>query len=176
MGRLADAHAFGRRISAHLLKSKEERRHDLSKYKHNPLFRRPRRKQRQRFVSSRPAPQRLSEESALLAKLGALNELEAEKAEQSFSENRIKTTQIRRIHEHIIRKLTRARTRKGASAKEIRLLKYHLVYAAGRERIMKPFADFFNPILDKVYEMKDLERFRQLFDAVLAYHKFFESN
>jgi CRISPR-associated protein Csm2 len=135
-------------------------------------------------VPPRPAsPQGLAEENALIARLAALNELEAEtlvkiaeKAGKSFSESRIKTTQIRRIHEHIIRQLTRARTMKGETAKEIRLLKYHLVYAAGRERTMKPFADFFNPILDKVHEMKDLERFRQLFDAVLAYHKFFESN
>ncbi len=41
---------------------------------------------------------------------------------------------------------------------------------------MLSFAEFFSPALDRVTDLDDLERFRQLFDAVLAYHKFFGSN
>ncbi len=130
-----------------------------------------------------PAGNGLAGERAAIAALPALQNLQpedlvsiAEKAGRFFSDNRIKTTQIRRIHEHVIRQVTRARTNKGESAKEIRLLKYHLAYAAGRERNMQSFAEFFSPALDRVTDLDDLERFRQLFDAVLAYHKFFGSN
>ena len=111
-----------------------------------------------------PAGNGLAGERAAIAALTALRNLQpedlvsiAEKAGRFFSDNRIKTTQIRRIH-------------------EIRLLKYHLAYAAGRERNMLSFAEFFSPALDRVTDLDDLERFRQLFDAVLAYHKFFGSN
>lgn len=96
----------------------------------------------------------------------------AENAGKTFSEQ-VNTSQIRKIHEHIIRHVTHSRTEKGTSAQEIHLLKYHLAYAASRNRKMTEFAEFFSPVLDKITDFEDLLRFRQLYDAVLAYHKFF---
>ncbi|NLO58531.1 MAG: type III-A CRISPR-associated protein Csm2 [Synergistaceae bacterium] len=152
-------------------------------YQQNRNMQQGRESGRPRFGGQSPAGNGLGPENAVITGLTSLQHLQpedlvaiAEKAGKFFSENRIKTTQIRRIHEHVIRQVTRARTNKGESAKEIRLLKYHLAYAAGRERNMRPFSDFFSPVLDKVTGMEDLERFRQLFDAVLAYHKFYGSN
>ena len=125
----------------------------------------------------------LTAEKKKIADLPSLKDLQpgdlvsiAEKTGKVFAENRIKTTQIRKIHEHIIRQVSRARTNSEESPKEIRLLKYHLAYATVRDRNMKLFSDFFSPVLDKVSEIEDLERFRRFFDAVLAYHKFFGSN
>lgn len=121
----------------------------------------------------------LTAEKKMITDLPSLKDLEpedlvsiAEKAGKAFADNRIKTTQIRRIHEHVIRQLLRARANAEESPKEIRLLKYHLAYAAGRDRNMGLFSDFFSPVLDKVSDIEDLERFRRFFDAVLAYHKF----
>jgi Protein of unknown function (DUF310). len=66
----------------------------------------------------------LAGERAAIAALTALRNLQpedlvsiAEKAGRFFSDNRIKTTQIRRIHEHVIRQVTRARTNKGGIRK-----------------------------------------------------------
>jgi hypothetical protein len=42
----------------------------------------------------------------------------------------------------VIRQVTRARTNRGESAKEIRLLKYHLAYAPGGKETCSPLPNF----------------------------------
>lgn len=94
----------------------------------------------------------------------------AAKAGKAFA-GAVKTSQIRKFHGHLVRFVTRVRTRHEDVA-EVQLLKYHLAYAAGRDFKLRDFTAFFTAALDRVQSREDLERFKQLYDATLAYHKF----
>jgi CRISPR-associated protein Csm2 len=93
-----------------------------------------------------------------------------QRREKAFA-GAVKTAQIRKFHGHLVRFVIRVRTRHEDVA-EVQLLKYHLAYAAGRDSKLKDFAAFFTAALDRVKSREDLERFKQLYDATLAYHKF----
>jgi CRISPR type III-A-associated protein Csm2 len=99
----------------------------------------------------------------------------AEKAGQALVgvDNKINKTQIRKFHGHLVKQLLRARLKGDDAAREIRLLEYHLIYAVSREKKMQAFADLFKSGLKKVRTLPDLERFKQFFDATLAYHAYY---
>lgn len=86
--------------------------------------------------------------------------------------------QIRRFHEYIVRFATdfaAGRVKIG----EIKLLNYHMVYAAARvdkkdvKEAMKKLAAFFDAMLKKTNTPGDLKKLRQMSEAIVAYHKLF---
>ena len=98
----------------------------------------------------------------------------AEKAGRGLndSNSRINKSQIRKVHGHLVKQLLRARVKGDEVAREIRLLEYHLIYAVSRKKEMQDFAGLFQIGLRKVSSLADLERFKQFFDATLAYHAY----
>ena len=88
-------------------------------------------------------------------------------------QEKMSRTQIRKFHGHLVKQLLRARVKGDEVAREIRLLEYHLIYAVSREKKMQAFADLFQIGLHKVSSLADLERFKQFFDATLAYHVYY---
>ncbi len=139
--------------------------------------------------NSRPAPRHQgnapsapSEEIKAIQSVEKLRDLEphllvkvAEKVGRDTAQS-ISHTQIYRIHEHIVRICTTVKAGQRAT-NDIQLLRYHLAYAAGRAKPreqdpLKRLAGLLGKALDRVADGPDLERFRQLFEAILAYHKF----
>ena len=90
----------------------------------------------------------------------------------SGKNSRISKSQLRKFHGHLVKQLLRARVKGDEAAREIRLLEYHLIYAVSRKKEMQAFADLFQIGLRKVRSLADLERFKQFFDATLAYHAY----
>lgn len=101
--------------------------------------------------------------------------------------NSVSSSQLYKFHEHIVRfavKMEAKKTknekkeRESTSTKDVKLLSYHLVYAAARikkraeKEKMKELASFMDTALDKVETRKDLARLRQLSEAIVAFHKF----
>ena len=90
----------------------------------------------------------------------------------------VSASQIYKFHEHIVRYATNVEAKR-AEVRNVKLLSYHLAYAAARIRkteernSMKELAEFLDVALDKVKTMQDLARLRQLSEAIVAYHKFF---
>lgn len=128
------------------------------------------------------APCTPSEEIKALQSVEKLRDLEAHhlvKLAEKIGRDTARTishTQIYRIHEHIVRICTTVKAGQRSTG-DIQLLRYHLAYAVGRAKPreqppLKDLAGLLGKALDKVSEAQDLERFRQLFEAILAYHKF----
>ncbi|SNX53622.1 type III-A CRISPR-associated protein Csm2 [Thermoanaerobacterium sp. RBIITD] len=53
----------------------------------------------------------------------------------------------------------------------LKILKAYLAYNAGKFSDFKNFKDVFTFAIDKVNDEKKLERFKNFFEAVIAYHK-----
>jgi CRISPR-associated protein Csm2 len=117
--------------------------------------------------------------------LASLQELTAEKLVQItrslgkwFADKRVPATQIYKFHEHIVRLATNVSAGR-VEPSEVRILSYHLSYAAARinnrdqREAMKELASFFDAALEKVGSARDIARLRQISEAVVAYHKFF---
>jgi CRISPR-associated protein Csm2 len=115
-----------------------------------------------------------------LENLGALDGQELVVMTRAIGERcvRVSANQIRKFHEHIVRYATSVEAKR-AEVRNVKLLSYHLAYAAARIRkneereLMKELAEFLDVALDKVKTMQDLARLRQLSEAIVAYHKFF---
>lgn len=54
---------------------------------------------------------------------------------------------------------------------EIVLLKPKLAYAAARQRAVKPLSTIMSIAIDKVHSKEDFDRFVQLIESIIAYHK-----
>ncbi len=54
---------------------------------------------------------------------------------------------------------------------QVVLLKQKIDYAAAREKAVKPFQEVINAAIDQVYDTDDFERFFQLIESIIAYHK-----
>jgi len=95
----------------------------------------------------------------------------------------VSQTQLYKFHEHIVRFTVKMEAKKEkneeqANTKDAKLLSYHLAYAAARikkkdeKEKMKKLALFMDVALDKVETAKDLNRLRQLSEAIIAFYKF----
>lgn len=54
---------------------------------------------------------------------------------------------------------------------EIVLLKPKLAYAAARQKAAKPMSEVMSAAIDKIESAEDFERFVQLIESIIAYHK-----
>ena len=101
----------------------------------------------------------------------------AEKAGDKFKQIDITSSKIRKFQSQIVQLFHRSKTDPAFDPSAVRLLKYHLAYAAARE--MKDgrswfldFKDFFDAALDKVKDQQDIDKLRHLYDATLSYHAY----
>jgi len=112
----------------------------------------------------------------------------AEKAGKYFSEKKdlrdknvvdVTSTKIRKFQSQIVQCFYRSKIDSSFDPSDIKLLKYHLAYAAAREAGNRKFLDFknfFDAALDKIRDKADIDRLRQLYDATLSYHAFFAAH
>jgi CRISPR type III-A-associated protein Csm2 len=54
---------------------------------------------------------------------------------------------------------------------EFVLLKQKLAYASARQKAVKPLKEIMDVAIDKVIDSEDFERFFQLVESIIAYHK-----
>jgi CRISPR type III-A-associated protein Csm2 len=113
-----------------------------------------------------------------LSELGNDKLLEiAEKAGTQFRQLDVTSSKIRKFQSQIVQVFHRSKIDASFDPSAVRLLKYHLAYAAAREMRdgrghFMDFKDFFDAALDKVKDKADIDRLRQLYDATLSYHYF----
>lgn len=95
-----------------------------------------------------------------------------------LSRRNMTTSQIRNFLDQVNR--IWAETRAGNfDDSEVILLKPQLAYSAGREtnrekqEVLKTFAELFSEAADKVHSREDFEKFKDLTQAVVAYHRFY---
>lgn len=94
-----------------------------------------------------------------------------------LSQRNMTTSQIRNFLDQVNR--IWAETRAGNfDDSEVILLKPQLAYSAGREtnrekqEVLKTFAGLFSAAADRVHSREDFEKFKDLTQAVVAYHRF----
>lgn len=113
-----------------------------------------------------------------LSELGNDKLLEiAEKAGSQFRQLDVTSSKIRKFQSQIVQVFHRSKTDASFDPSDVKLLKYHLAYAAAREMrdgrsSFTDFKDFFDAALDKVKDKADIDRLRQLYDATLSYHAY----
>jgi len=84
----------------------------------------------------------------------------------------LKTSQIRRIFSEF--KRIHTNIRKGQFDKgKILLMKPKLAYVAGRHEEAKPLVEVLSEGIKKISDADDYNRMFQLFEAILAYHKYY---
>lgn len=95
-----------------------------------------------------------------------------------LSRRNMTTSQIRNFLDQVNR--IWAETRAGNfDDSEVILLKPQLAYSAGREsnrekqEVLKTFAGLFSAAVDRVHNREDFEKFKDLTQAVVAYHRFY---
>lgn len=87
------------------------------------------------------------------------------------------TRKLRKIHGQIVLHVTRSRSGR-TKPSEIRLIKYHLAYAEGRgsnweQPLLKSLRALLGAAADKVTDMSDLDRLRQLSESLIAFHRYY---
>jgi CRISPR-associated protein Csm2 len=110
----------------------------------------------------------------------ALVDTEAEEWAAKFKE--VATSQLRRFYEHVItlrRRLEECPDEKRLNEfdllrPEFKMLKAKAAYTAGRERKLAPLLQFFVNHTASVKTMDDFNAFVRHFEAIIAYHKYFE--
>ncbi len=110
-----------------------------------------------------------------------IEELLKEVEEKAGLMTKIKTNQVRNFYSKIIQiKEEFQRNDKKWSDKietQIHLLKPALAYAAGRQKDVGKFKDYFDSIIDELISSEDkvkgLEKFFILIESFVAYHKFY---
>jgi len=86
----------------------------------------------------------------------------------------LKTSQIRRIFSEFKKLHTEIKSGKVERIREkVLLLKPRLAYVAGRHAEAKPLTNVLSEGIKKIADLEDYERFFQLFEAILAYHKYY---
>jgi len=110
---------------------------------------------------------------------------------EALSKCKVQSRKLRKFHGHIVRfavkeeskeiKRKQGGAQKGENNKDIQdiqLLRYHLKYAASRvdNNAVNKLADFFEAAIKKVSTLEDLTRFKQLSEAIIAFHKYEEKN
>jgi len=112
-----------------------------------------------------------------------LNQIAEDKGKEFVQKHGIKINQVRNIFGAIVKmRNDYDNGKKGERYEKIRreliLLKPKLAYAAAKQQEMEPFKDTFNRLIDLVENSKDQEKaassFFEFFEAVVAYHKFYE--
>lgn len=95
-----------------------------------------------------------------------------------LSRRKMTTSQIRNFLDQVNR--IWAENRAGSfDDSEVILLKPQLAYSAGREtdrnkqEVLKSFATLFSAAADRVRSREDFEKFKDLTQAVVAYHRFY---
>ncbi|MDJ1180707.1 type III-A CRISPR-associated protein Csm2 [Roseofilum sp. BLCC_M91] len=105
----------------------------------------------------------------------------AEKFGPELKKNRLETNQIRKFLDAINQIKSKLTQFHGDSTQEsisfakiepeIVLLKPKLAYAAARQPAVKPLSKVMAAAIDKVNNTDDFERFVQLIESIIAYHK-----
>lgn len=113
-----------------------------------------------------------------------LNQIAEDKGRDFVQKHGINTNQVRNIFGAIVKmRNDYDNGKKGEKYQDIRremiLLKPKLAYAAAKQQEkMGPFMDTFTRLIDLVENSKDQEKaassFFEFFEAVVAYHKFYE--
>ena len=108
---------------------------------------------------------------------------DAEEIAEELKSKNVKTSQIRRIHSHIVKIYTEYTKRrsemKGASPEkvipkdELQFLKPLLAYIAARINGVETLKKVLSAAIDKVQDKEDFELFKKLYDSILAYHRFY---
>jgi CRISPR-associated protein Csm2 len=65
-----------------------------------------------------------------------------------------------------------AKVKAAKSVEEVRPLRYKVAYVAGRERKLQPFCEKLDVLIKRLND-KNLNRFQEFFEALIAYHKSF---
>jgi len=97
----------------------------------------------------------------------------AEKFGPFLREQRLETNQVRKYLDPV-NQIKAELGQKGdfkAIEDEVVLLKPKLAYAAARQEAAKPLSRVISAAIDKVTTEKDFERFVQLIESIIAYHK-----
>ncbi len=90
-----------------------------------------------------------------------------------LKKQRLETNQIRKFLDAVNRLKADLTQAKDFSAieTEVVLLKPKLAYAAARQSPAKPLSDVISVAIDHVHNREDFDRFVQLIESIIAYHK-----
>jgi|GEM_PF-2298146 len=94
----------------------------------------------------------------------------------------IKTNQIRKFYDKVrsleqkLEKVKLSSQQESEINEQARIgvlsLKPLLAYAVGRQRSLKDLADILDAAISRVYDYEDFKKFVELFQAIVAYHKY----
>ena len=94
----------------------------------------------------------------------------AEKAAKALHVN---SSNLRKFHGEISKQWENYRTSKEFDINQIILMKPLLAYMAGRDRKLKDFSELITVAIEKIKDAKDFEKFKQFYDSLIAYHRYF---
>lgn len=94
-------------------------------------------------------------------------------AERAAKALQVNSSNLRKFHGEISKQWENYRTSKEFDINQIILMKPLLAYMAGRDRRLRNFSELITAAIEKIKDAKDFEKFKQFYDSLIAYHRYY---